>query len=219
MRLSLLITFSILYLSACASGESLGILECSRTYETVNFDDDSLGFTAEQVLSTVNQNLPNHVQWDKATLGQSEASLVVSLGAAEGTVQIATPEAAAGPCFENNAMLIIPITLSIQVEGGDVAISGTALLEAGAASIDRIYLSHSLQDLLTLPTTLTGSYQDSFDAFWTTEAEMDGKTLTGIYASVWGPWSSSGIGVDAHYSSEGNEGGTNYLWGGHWGLP
>ncbi len=205
----------VLGLAACLPPEDqLAVCECQMNWETVSQDDDSMGFTAADVLALLEENLPTQIVWDDLTLTSSEDDVRIEIGAIGGDVQVAR-----GPgncCLRpQEPALGVPVTMTVTIGGGEVVAQGVPRIIAYGLSLDDIYLDAATD--WPMPAALSGAYASAEASHFAEVYESRGFTQTGTYFSTSPstPWLETAVDIDVTGVSP-DSGLAAAFWRGHW---
>ena len=190
----------LIWIVGCFGRHTVDSHSCEEK-RAVDVTDESLGFTADQVLSILRSGLPSTVQWDEITLGQkgSELTLVITtIGEQVFVVENAE-------CNEG-AVLRVPLNVTLALDEGEVAGSGTLWVDAiSADSLDLITLLPSKD----LPVELSGKFEMALDRHLDKLSEERAYT---VYFVGDESWSRAEVDIEVDYEGTGIEA----LWRGHW---
>ncbi len=214
-------TAALLFLSSCQAdgeGQTLGTLEndlCETTSEAVASDDNSLGFTAEELVTQMRAQAPDTVYWTDQTQGEAQATLSWTLEGLDDELTIVERGAAViasegeGMSCLDQPALSLPIDFALTLSAGAVVATGTLTTLAPTLSVDQIYVS--MPGAVSSVATLSSPYAEQLDRFVAAGDYADLEVET-VWFSTFGRWDQAQVALEVGYQ----DGPLQVAWRGDW---
>ncbi len=220
-------TRTVLLLLAACGGETVhsggqsgqndqGDEHCEPALTPIEADDRRLGFSADEVLTLLQDHRPVEVRWDQLTPGDASADLALTIAAA-GAPAYAEPGGATESCVESAPWLRVPVEMTLTLAGGEVVAAGTTVLDVGALELARVHLTPGWD----LPAELAGVYGTQLGAAYAEAVDTypaDTASLDGVWVVVSRTWDAPVLDIAFRFTAPEVDGSVA-AWRGTWVVP
>jgi hypothetical protein len=215
-RLRLFLLLPLLGVLGCDGGQSGENYSSEQpcqgiTYTEVAPDDDSLGFTAEELFERL--PLPSGVRWTETPRGPATDPLSLTEVTLGGPVRIADLSATTSDCYHGGGpKLVVPISFDVEIGDGAVLGGGTIELWATGPEPADIHVGQLIPSPSNpaVPVALSGVFEDDFDRIWATyQADFPAFTdfvVEGLSFVPYGTWDDLGVAIELRSRHSGGSG-------------
>lgn len=183
--------------------------ECGVSY-SVPVDDNSIGFSANDVVETLSQEASSiaTVYWSELTQNDQDADITLTIHGISGDIGMVTEGLVGFECVDVER-LRVPLDVTIDIGNGEVISDSLLTVYAESLSTDLITFEIEQDNVATV----TGTYADQINEMMASGNHGDTLQKVGIYfggSSSWS-WETGSVSInlwtDAAVAS---------AWRGHW---